>query len=66
VSGASFCSINPALAINHAGGNRTYAQECSSVMRSPRVTADEAFMLEPPGGDPTVRLAIAVADAVPG
>jgi hypothetical protein len=35
-------------------------------MRSPRVTAVEAFTLEPLGGDPTVRSAVAVADPVPG
>ena len=35
-------------------------------MRSPCVTAVKAFMLEPPGGDPTVRSAIAAADSVPG
>jgi hypothetical protein len=35
-------------------------------MRSPCVTAVEVFMLEPLGGDPTVRSAIAVPDRVPG
>jgi hypothetical protein len=35
-------------------------------MRSPGVTAVEAFMLEPLGGDPTVRPAVAVAGPVPG
>jgi hypothetical protein len=35
-------------------------------MRSPRVTAVEAFMPKPLGGDPMVRSAIAVADPVPG
>jgi hypothetical protein len=35
-------------------------------MRSPSATAVEAFFLEPPGGDPVVRSAIAVADPVPG
>jgi hypothetical protein len=35
-------------------------------MRSPYLTAVEAFMREPPGADPTVRSAIAVADPVPG
>jgi hypothetical protein len=32
-------------------------------MRSPGLTAVDVFMLEP-GGDPAVRLAIAVADSV--
>jgi hypothetical protein len=35
-------------------------------MRSPCVTAVEVFVLEPLGGDPTVRLAIAVACSVSG
>jgi hypothetical protein len=35
-------------------------------MRSPYVTAVEAFMLEPLGGDPTVGSAVSVADPVPG
>jgi hypothetical protein len=35
-------------------------------MRSPCVTAVEAFMLGRLGGEPTVRSAIAVADPVPG
>ena len=35
-------------------------------MRSPCVTAVEAFTLEPLAGDPTVRSAIALADPVPG
>jgi hypothetical protein len=35
-------------------------------MRSPRVTAVEALVREPLGGDPTVRSAIAVAVPVPG
>jgi hypothetical protein len=35
-------------------------------MCSPCVTAGEAFMREPPGGDPMVRSAVAVADPVPG
>ena len=34
-------------------------------MRSPCLTAVEAFMLEPLGGDAAVRSAIAVADPVP-
>ena len=38
----------------------------SSARRWPCVTAVEAFVLEPPGGDPTVRSAIGVADPVPG
>ena len=35
-------------------------------MHSPHLTVVEAFMREPPGGDPTVRSAIALADPVPG
>jgi hypothetical protein len=35
-------------------------------MRWPRVTAIEAFMRKPPGGDPMVRSVIAAADPVPG
>jgi hypothetical protein len=35
-------------------------------MRSPFATAVEAFIPEPPGGNPAVRAAIAVADPVPG
>jgi hypothetical protein len=35
-------------------------------MRSPSVTAVEAFMLEPLDGDPVARPARAVADPVPG
>jgi hypothetical protein len=34
-------------------------------MPSPFLTAAEAFMLEPPGGDPTPRSAIAVDDPAP-
>jgi hypothetical protein len=35
-------------------------------MRSPCLTAVEAFMREPLGGHPTVVSAIAMADPVPG
>jgi hypothetical protein len=56
----------PALGSDHAGGTRTYAQGCSRVMRSPFVTAVEAFMLGPAGRGPAFRSAIAVADPVPG
>jgi hypothetical protein len=66
VSGASSCSINPRLGGDQARGKRTFAQGCSSVMRSPCVTEVEVLMGEPLGGDPTVRAAIAVADPVPG
>ena len=54
-----------ALGTDHAGRKRTHAYDRSSEMGSPYVTAIKAFTLEPPGGDPTIRSAIAVADPLP-
>ena len=55
----------PALRGDRAGGNAPTLSR-SSARRWPCVTAVEAFVLEPLGGDPTVGSAIGVADPVPG